>query len=171
MEFAKQPLIKTSVVACVIDERERVLLTRRCIEPFCSLWVMPGGKIDHGESILAAMHREVREEVGIEIRAEGLIDVFEHVKVGLRNDHFIILYYRASPLSLTLQPNGEECTEAIWVGKNELPRYPMPPGTRHILGKVFPELGWGDQIPPDRIPADELPGEKQLPQICPFENG
>ena len=35
MEFAKQPRIKTSVVACVIDDRERVLLTRRCIQPFC----------------------------------------------------------------------------------------------------------------------------------------
>ncbi|OHB24884.1 MAG: DNA mismatch repair protein MutT [Desulfuromonadaceae bacterium GWC2_58_13] len=171
MEFSKQPQIKTSVVACVIDEQDRVLLTRRCIEPFCSLWVMPGGKIDHGESILEALHREVKEEVGIEVRAEGLIDVFEHVNVGQSNAHFIILYYRASPLSFDLKPNGEECTVAVWVGKSALSGYPMPPGTRHILGKVFPELGWGDQPPPARIPADEIPGEKQLPQVCPFENG
>ncbi|WP_432823645.1 NUDIX domain-containing protein, partial [Trichloromonas sp.] len=128
MEFSKQSQIKTSVVACVIDDQERVLLTRRCIEPFCSLWVMPGGKIDHGEPILAALHREVLEEVGIEVRAEGLIDVFEHVNIGKGNDHFIILYYRASPLSFDLAPNGEECTEARWVSKDELAGYSMPPG-------------------------------------------
>ena len=48
MDFKKQS-IKTSVVACVIDEQERVLLTRRGIEPFSGQWVMPGGKVDHGE--------------------------------------------------------------------------------------------------------------------------
>ncbi len=170
MEFRKQA-IKTSVVACVIDEKERVLLTRRCIEPFCSQWVMPGGKIDHGEPILAALHREVMEEVGIEVRAETLIDVFEHVNVGKQNDHFIILYYRASPLSFDLKPNGDECTEAIWVAKNSLSGYSMPPGTRHILSKIFPELGWGDQAPSARVMADEIPGEMQLPQICTPENG
>lgn len=169
MEFAKQPRIKTSVVACVIDEQDRVLLTRRCIDPFCSLWVMPGGKIDHGEAILAALHREVMEEVGIRVRAEELIDVYEHVDVGDRNDHFIILYYRASPLSFDLLPNGDECTEAIWVGKAELPRYPMPPGTRYILGKLFPELGWHETTPPERRQDEELPGEMKLPQFLPVE--
>ncbi len=170
MEFTKQPHIKASVVACIIDEQERVLLTRRCIHPFCSQWVMPGGKIDHGESILAALHREVEEEVGITVRAEGLIDVFEHIGVGDRNDHFIILYYRASPLSFDLVPNGDECTEAKWVSKDELAGYSMPPGGRHILGKLFPELGWGDEPPPDRVLEDELPGELKLPQICSSED-
>lgn len=169
MEFSKQPRIKTSVVACVIDEQEQVLLTRRCIHPFCSLWVMPGGKIDHGEAILTALHREVMEEVGIEVHAEGLIDVYEHVNVGEKNDHFIILYYRARPLTFELKPNGDECTEAIWVAKNDLPRYPMPPGTRHILGKLFPELGWDAPTPEDLLPEDELPGEKQLPQVLKVE--
>ena len=73
MEFKKKH-VKTAVVACIIDDQERVLLTRRCIEPFCDDWVMPGGKIDHGEAILAALHREVEEEVGIKVQVEGLID-------------------------------------------------------------------------------------------------
>ncbi|WP_305044145.1 NUDIX domain-containing protein [Geoalkalibacter sp.] len=158
MEFTKQQTIKTSVVACVIDERERVLLTRRCIEPFCSLWVMPGGKIDHGESILAALHREVREEVGIDIHVEGLIDVFEHIGVGDRRDHFVILYYRAKPLSLALQPNGDECTEAIWAIKSCLPKMALPPGGRHILTRVFPDLPWSQPRPEELVLSEELPG-------------
>jgi len=157
MKFAKDQ-IKTSVVACILDEQERILLTRRCIEPFCSQWVMPGGKIDHGEPILEALHREVMEEVGLEVRAEGLIDVFEHLGVGERNDHFIILYYRCTPLTLTLRPNGSECTEARWVAAKEIASLSIPPGTRHILGKIYPGLTTGSGAPPARTAESEMPG-------------
>jgi len=157
MEFKKQA-IKTSVVACILDAAQRVLLTRRCIEPFCGQWVMPGGKIDLGEPILEALHREVREEVGIEIRVEGLIDVFEHLQVGSGNDHFVILYYRAAPLSLELTPNGQECTEAAWVEAERLARLDLTPGTRHILAKVFPALATGNGTPPLRSAEGEMPG-------------
>ena len=157
MDYTKQH-IKTSVVACVIDAEERVLLTRRCIHPFCDQWVMPGGKIDLGEPILAALHREVKEEVGIEIHVEGLIDVFEHLEVGKNSDHFVILYYRTTPLTFDLTPNGQECTEATWAPKERLPNFDIPAGTRHILSKVFPELGWGNGAPPERTAESEIPG-------------
>ena len=103
---------------------------------------MPGGKIEHGEGILSALHREVQEEVGIAITVEGLIDVYEHVANGDNHDHFVILYYRAAPLSLTLHPDGIECNEAIWCVATALPEYDLAPGTRYILGKIFPELTW-----------------------------
>lgn len=47
--FGKEHIV-TSVVAVMIDERERVLLTKRSIPPFKNMWVMPGGKIDLGDS-------------------------------------------------------------------------------------------------------------------------
>jgi len=159
MDFAKQA-IKTSVVACIIDDRQRVLLTRRCIEPFCSQWVMPGGKIDHGEAILAALHREVREEVGLEVRVENLIDVYEHLGIGARNDHYVILYYRCTPTSFSLRPNGEECTEALWAPAERLPGMELPPGCRHVLAQVFPDLVWGETPVPDDA-AVEVPDQLQ----------
>lgn len=160
MDYRKQN-IKTSVVACIIDERERVLLTRRCIEPFCSAWVMPGGKIDHGEAILSALHREVLEEVGLEVRVDGLIDVYEHIGVGDRRDHYVILYYRCAPTGGILAPNGQECTEARWIDRRELAGMPLPPGCRHILAQVFPDLPWG-ATPPAADAAREIPGEVDL---------
>lgn len=164
MEFRKQH-IKTSVVACIVDSQERVLLTRRCVDPFCGQWVMPGGKIDHGESILAALHREVREEVGIEIHVEGLIDVFEHVKVGDNDDHFVILYYRAAPVSGELTPDGSECTEAVWMPKGRLPSLDLPPGARHILTRLFPDLPWTGE------PHAAAPCSPDEPLMCPVEEG
>lgn len=136
--YRKQHVV-TSVVAVVIDEAERVLLTRRAIAPFHDLWVMPGGKIGLGEPILRALHREVGEEVGIEVVVEGLVDVFEHLTPGPDNDHFVILYYRCRPVTRAVTPNPAEVAEARWVPRAELGTLPMPDGTRYILGRLFPE--------------------------------
>ena len=164
MEFKKNH-VKTSFVACIIDAQERVLLTRRCVKPFCDQWVMPGGKIDHGEPILAALHREVREEVGLQVRVEGLIDVYEHVRLGEAQDHFVILYYRATPTGGTLCPNSGECTEAEWMAKERLPTLDLPPGARHILQRLFPDLAW-----PERPATAAHPCNPDDPLMCPVES-
>jgi 8-oxo-dGTP diphosphatase len=128
------------VVAVIIDEQERVLLTKRSIPPFKNMWVMPGGKIDLGEPILTALQREVDEEVGLEVEVGSLIDVFEHVTPGEENCHYIILFYRCRPVHFELVHNQDEVLEALWVPRHALSDYQMPEGTRYILGKVFPEF-------------------------------
>lgn len=164
MEFRKQA-IKTSVVACVIDAGGSVLLTRRAVEPFHGLWVMPGGKIDHGEPILQALHREVREEVGIEVRVEGLLDAYEHIGVGSNGDHFVILYYRAAPLSRDLHPDGIECDEACWAEPGRLPQLTLAPGARHILSRLYPDLPWPATVAAEPACSPEHPG------YCALEEG
>jgi 8-oxo-dGTP diphosphatase len=140
--FKKEHIV-TSVVAVIIDEESRVLLTRRSIPPFQDMWVMPGGKIGLGEPILEALKREVHEEVGLEVVVEGLIDVFEHLTPGEDNCHFVILYYRCRPLYCDIRHNKHEVAEAVWVPRGELAGYHMPDGTNYILGKVFPERDTG----------------------------
>ena len=137
--YRKQHVVP-SVVAVIVDDAEQVVLTRRSIPPFRGLWVMPGGKIDLGEPIVRALHREVREEIGIEVVVGGLVDVFEHLTPGPDNDHFVILYYRCRPSTHELLPNPAEVAEARWVPRAEISRYPVADGTRHILGALFPEL-------------------------------
>lgn len=137
--YRKQHVV-TSVVAVIEDEAERIVLTRRAVPPFEGLWVMPGGKIDLGEPIVRAVHREVREEIGIDVVVGGLLDVFEHLTPGPDNDHFVILYYRCRPSARELVPNPREVSEARWVARAELPAYDLSQGTRYVLGKLFPEL-------------------------------
>jgi 8-oxo-dGTP diphosphatase len=139
IKYRKEHIV-TSVVAVIVDDEERVLLTRRNVRPFHGQWVMPGGKIDLGEPILKALHREVLEEVGLQVEVEGLVDVFEHLTPGEVEDHFVILYYRCRPLSCAVSHNPGEVAEARWVARGDLAGYEMPQGTRFILGKVFPEL-------------------------------
>ena len=132
--------IVTSVVAVIVDEQERVLLTKRSIPPFKGMWVMPGGKINLGEQIKVALRREVDEEVGLDVEVGELIDVFEHVTPGEENCHYIILFYRCRPLRQEVTHNQHEVAAAEWVPRESLHRYLMPDGTRCILGKLFPEL-------------------------------
>lgn len=127
-------------MAVIVDDEERVLLTRRKVQPFQDLWVMPGGKIDLGEPILVALKREVWEEVGLQVEVEGLIDVFEHLTPGEDNYHFVILYYRCRPLYCNINPSEHEVAEAAWVPRGDLAGYRMAEGGRFILGRIFPEL-------------------------------
>ena len=131
--------IVTSVVAVIVDEEGRVLLTKRSIPPFQGEWVMPGGKIDLGEPIIEALKREVWEEVGLEVQVGELIDIFEHVTPGSDNYHFIIIYYCCTPLYCDINHNRDEVEEARWVKRSELASYKLPDGARFILKKLFPE--------------------------------
>ncbi|HBA89788.1 MAG TPA: DNA mismatch repair protein MutT [Geobacter sp.] len=132
--------IVTSVVAVIIDTDDRVLLTKRNVPPFQGEWVMPGGKIDLGEPIVAALKREVWEEVGLEVEVGELIDVFEHVTPGEDNYHFIIIYYRCTPLYCDVTHNHEEVAEARWVSSADIANYKMPAGAKFIAGKIFKQL-------------------------------
>jgi len=133
----KKRAVKTAVVAVVRDESGRILLTKRAIEPWLGKWVMPGGKIDHGEPITAALIREVQEEVGLEVHVEGLIDVFEVTPSEGYGDHYVILYYLASPKGGDLVFN-DEISEVIWADGRILSKLEITDGTRHILSKVLP---------------------------------
>jgi 8-oxo-dGTP diphosphatase len=138
--YRKQHVV-TSVVAVIVDEQDRVVLTRRGVPPFLGQWVMPGGKIGLGEPMHSALRREVREEVGIDVSVGTLLDVYEHVMPGPDNDHHVILYYRCRPSRPDLTPNPAEVTDARWVPRAELSSYDMPEGTRHVLGRLFAEPG------------------------------
>jgi 8-oxo-dGTP diphosphatase len=137
--FKKEHIV-TSVVAVIVDEEERVLLTKRNVPPFKNLWVMPGGKIDLGEPMLDALKREVREEVGIEVDVDDLIDVFEHVTPGEDRYHFVIIYYLCRPLSCRIVQNEDEVSEVAWVRFDNLAGYHLAEGAGYILDKVIPKF-------------------------------
>jgi 8-oxo-dGTP diphosphatase len=59
-------------------EPERLVLVRRAIEPGYGKWVFPGGYVDRGEEVLTAAVREAREEAGLDIRIERLVNVYSY---------------------------------------------------------------------------------------------
>ncbi|UCG39791.1 MAG: NUDIX domain-containing protein [bacterium] len=135
MRYTKKA-VRTAVVAVVRNKTGHVLLTKRAIPPYMGKWVMPGGKIDLGEPITVALKREVLEEVGLDVHVEGLVDIFEIVPSGEHREHYVILYYLASPKGGELAPN-EEIAEVIWADDEKVRGLDISDGTRHILSKVM----------------------------------
>jgi ADP-ribose pyrophosphatase YjhB (NUDIX family) len=69
---------KLAVGTIIRDERGRVVLVRRAIEPGYGRWVFPGGYVDRGEEVRAAAVREAREETGLDVQLDHLVDIYSY---------------------------------------------------------------------------------------------
>jgi ADP-ribose pyrophosphatase YjhB (NUDIX family) len=54
---------------------DKVLYVRRNYEPHTGTWTLPGGYVEHTETLDEAVMRELREETGIEVRVAGVVGV------------------------------------------------------------------------------------------------
>ena len=69
---------KVAVGTIISNDAGEIVLVRRAIEPGYGKWVFPGGYVDRGELVLSAAVREAREEAGVEIRIDRLLDVYSY---------------------------------------------------------------------------------------------
>ena len=69
---------KLAVGTVIIDDQGRIVLVKRAIEPGYGKWVFPGGYVDRGEEVQRAAIREAREETGLDVRLDGLINIYSY---------------------------------------------------------------------------------------------
>ena len=74
--FYLDPKIAVGTVIRMPDEK--IVLVRRAIEPGYGKWVFPGGYVDRGEEITLAALREAREESGLDVRIDRLINIYSY---------------------------------------------------------------------------------------------
>ena len=92
-EYPDRPII---AVAGVIFHDRDVLLALRDQAPGKGQWSLPGGAVELGEPLSAALKREIREEVSIEIEIGGLITLVERIILDSHRAvrfHYVIADY------------------------------------------------------------------------------
>ena len=130
-EFNNKPLIAVGVL--VID-KDKALIIKRGEEPNKFLWSIPGGLVEIGEELEEAAIREVKEEMGIDVKIEKMIGIFNCINRN-KNEieyHYVIIDYIAREFTGSIKTN-KEILDFKWMKFNELHNYELTNTTRELF--------------------------------------
>jgi 8-oxo-dGTP diphosphatase len=82
-------------VSAAIFRDDKILLVRRARSPAKGFYSLPGGRVEFGETLHAALHREVDEETALKIEIMGLAGWREVVPGATGGGHFLIMSFAA----------------------------------------------------------------------------
>jgi 8-oxo-dGTP diphosphatase len=102
------------VFAAVIDEDGRILCVR--MNYATHAWTTPGGRVEHGESPLAALKREVLEESGLDVVVEELVGVYSK---PYKDD--MVLFFRTRVVAHNPWQPNDEIAQIGYFGRDDLP--------------------------------------------------
>lgn len=121
------------VVAAVIEREGRYLITQRrptAVLPL--LWEFPGGRVEPGETDAAALKREVRHRLGVEIETGQLISFVSHPYERYVVDLYL---YECRIQSGELSPLAVHAFK--WVTSAEFDQYPFTPADEASMNKLL----------------------------------
>ena len=145
------------VAAAVIRGADgRVLIARRPEHKHQGgLWEFPGGKVEPGEAVEAALARELHEELGIRVSAARPLIQVRH---DYPDQQVLLDVYEVT--AFAGEPHGAEGQPLAWVAPRELPHYEFPEANRPIVAAT--RLAGQYLITPDNLePAELLRGIRQ----------
>ena len=128
--------VKTTVGA-VIEGPKGILLALRNHSPFEGFWCLPGGHIEFGEEVEAALYREIREETGLSITT--------HRFLGYFTEYLPELDWHAVALMFVVQAEGKEIRqesevkELRWFGRSELSGMELAFRHSEVVGRYLAE--------------------------------
>jgi 8-oxo-dGTP diphosphatase len=121
-QYPERPIV--GVGAVIVDDGKVVLIRRR-YEPLQGQWSLPGGGVEIGETLEAAVAREMLEETGLEVVVGPVIEVFDRI---MRDDdervryHYVLVDYLCWPIAGELRA-GSDVDAAVFVDPADLKTY------------------------------------------------
>ena len=129
---------RTLVVAGLVVRAGRVLITQRGPvqkQPALALkWEFPGGKVEPGEAPVAALVRELREEIGVTVAVGRIWDVLFHPYPDF---DLVMLVYACAIVDG--EPRSVEVHDLAWVPPAELSRWDILPADRPLVERLRAE--------------------------------
>ena len=125
-------------VGAVIVDGENVLLVKRGHAPLKGEWSLPGGMVELGETLEAALAREVAEETGIEVEIGPIVEVFDRIERaddGRVAYHFVIIDFACTPRSGTVA-HASDAEDARWVPLSDLAAFRVTAKATTVIHKA-----------------------------------
>lgn len=117
--------------AALVDTDGRVLICKRPEgKQLAGLWEFPGGKVEAGETPEAALIRELREELSIEVTPACLAP-FVFASHAYESVHLLMPLYLLRRWEGTVVAREHEAL--AWVKPKDMARYPMPPADEPLV--------------------------------------
>ena len=156
----------------LIMNADRVLFVKRHspgIPEYDQKWELPGGKIEPGEAVEAAIEREVWEEAGVHVECSQLLP-FSYVRAIQAQKHALHVVVLCADcvlskeVSTTTRPRPEPHLTPTWISVNEIPYARVIPGSKEFL------LWRLHTLYPQSIPQDANLYEMTLQSVNKSEN-
>lgn len=126
-------------VGGIVIDRDRVLLVQRAHPPLAGEWTLPGGGVEVGETLEAAVAREVHEETGLEVTVGPLVELLDRIHLDDEHRveyHFVIADYLCRVAGGSLVADSD-AADARWVMEAELVSFRVSEKARHVIAKAF----------------------------------
>ncbi|MCL5411002.1 MAG: NUDIX hydrolase [Patescibacteria group bacterium] len=116
--------IGVGVFVLIFNNKNEILLVNHKLsekkpEDFSDCWSMPGGAIEFGETVIKALKREIKEELGINIYNEVLLNYNDWIKEGR---HWIALNFKAKTKETPHILEPKKIKEIKFFKLNKLPK-------------------------------------------------
>ncbi len=126
---------KLVVAGLIIGGDRRILITQRRADQALPLqWEFPGGKVELGESPVAALARELREEIGVAVEVGRIWDVLFHAYPAF---DLVMLVYACRIVDG--EPRAVEVKDLVWVAPGDLPGWDILPADRPLVDRLVTE--------------------------------